>query len=270
MTLLERLEACVAQYWWRPRGVDVVDRPDLCYLHSTLIPALNVVLRLNAPPADLPALVAEVHQAHRHAGSMCWAYPHRHGDVLGRLLGDRGYVLQGHGEARVIEIDAYRPRAVDGISVSVVETIAGCRAGTAVNNAAFGTNRAYTDDEYRQMLALCHRVGARRKWFAACDDATGALLATGSISLHPDQGLAVLLGGGTVPEFRGRGAYSALLAARIACARDHGLRWVGLFADPDTSAPIVGRRGFIGHGRRERWVRPPGKRDAGEPRGDAR
>ena len=54
MTLLERLEACVEQYWWRPRRVDVVDRPELCYLHSTLIPALNIVLRVNGLCADAP------------------------------------------------------------------------------------------------------------------------------------------------------------------------------------------------------------------------
>jgi len=261
MTKLERLEACLAQYWWRPKGVDVVDRPALCYLHSTLIPALNLVLRVDAPAAHIPALVAEFHQAHRHAGSICWVYPHRRGDVLGQLLADRGYRPTFSGEARIMEIDAFRPSVVRGVWVEVVETIEGCRTGTAVNNRAFGLNRSYTDDEYQQLLDLKERPGARRVMFLVREEATGAAVSYGGLSLNPDLDFAVLLGGGTVPEFQGKGAYAALLAARIAYARELGLRWVGLFADPKTSSSIVERKGFVRYGERVRWVRPAAAED---------
>lgn len=55
-------------------------------------------------------------------------------------------------------------------------------------------------------------------------------------------------GGATLPEFRGRGAYSALIAYRADLARQRGIALVAVNADRSTSAPILARRGFRDHG----------------------
>ena len=57
----------------------------------------------------------------------------------------------------------------------------------------------------------------------------------GGLNLYPDLGFGFLWAGGTVPDGRGRGAYRALLGARVQAARDAGLRAVGLYARVNTS-----------------------------------
>lgn len=52
-----------------------------------------------------------------------------------------------------------------------------------------------------------------------------------------------LWGGSTLPEWRGKGAYSALVAARAQNARTRGCRWLTVDCSP-MSLPILERRGF--------------------------
>lgn len=54
---------------------------------------------------------------------------------------------------------------------------------------------------------------------------------------------AGLYSGGTIPEYRSRGAYRALVAARAAVARRRGYRFLIVDAR-ETSRPILQRLGF--------------------------
>lgn len=69
-------------------------------------------------------------------------------------------------------------------------------------------------------------------------------MASGGLTLNRHFGMGFLWAGGTVPEFRGRGIYTALVAARAQLAREQGLSHVGLYAIVDTSSPIVAHLGF--------------------------
>jgi hypothetical protein len=60
----------------------------------------------------------------------------------------------------------------------------------------------------------------------------------------PDRPVMVLAGAGTLPAFRGRGAYLGLLAHRLRAARERGVRSAVVQAVADTSAPILRRHGF--------------------------
>ena len=73
------------------------------------------------------------------------------------------------------------------------------------------------------------------------------------LSIFQDLSFALLFAGGTITSARGQGAYTALVAARIAYARSIGIKHVGLFAREDTSAPIVDRQGFINYGEMQQW-----------------
>ncbi|MCB9115744.1 MAG: GNAT family N-acetyltransferase [Caldilinea sp.] len=64
------------------------------------------------------------------------------------------------------------------------------------------------------------------------------------IHFPPDGQFASLWGGSTLPAFRGRGLYTALLAARVQEAIRRGRRYLTIDAGP-MSRPIVERFGFI-------------------------
>ncbi len=63
------------------------------------------------------------------------------------------------------------------------------------------------------------------------------------MELHPGTEFASLWGGGTVPAWRGRGIYRALVAHRAKIAAEHGYRYLQVDAS-DQSRPILQRLGF--------------------------
>ena len=68
--------------------------------------------------------------------------------------------------------------------------------------------------------------------------------------------VARLWGAGTRPAFRGRGAYRALLAARIALAREHGATLALVKGRVETSGPILRRAGFTAYGEERSYCVP--------------
>lgn len=77
---------------------------------------------------------------------------------------------------------------------------------------------------------------------------------TGGLSLV--DGVARLWGGAVREEFRGRGVYGALLAARLAYGIGHGARMALVKGRVETSGPILRRAGFAAYGQ-ERSYRVP-------------
>jgi hypothetical protein len=70
-------------------------------------------------------------------------------------------------------------------------------------------------------------------------------VACGCITYFPDQPIALLCGGATLPEYRGKGIYRTMLAHRLADIRCDGIESVILLADQRTSSPICIRNGFV-------------------------
>jgi len=95
--------------------------------------------------------------------------------------------------------------------------------------------------------------------FAAWDGDT--MVAGGNLLVHGDVGS--INTGATLPEYRGRGAQSALVAARAEAARDAGCRWVvaetGLPAPGETNSSLnnLRRAGLqvLYHRRNWQWTR---------------
>lgn len=71
-------------------------------------------------------------------------------------------------------------------------------------------------------------------------------------------GVARLWGAATQDSARGRGAYRAVLGARLAYAREHGATLALVHAKVGTSGPIVARCGFTSHGRAYDYRLPVG------------
>ncbi|MBU0926531.1 MAG: GNAT family N-acetyltransferase [Spirochaetes bacterium] len=82
--------------------------------------------------------------------------------------------------------------------------------------------------------------GRQSLWLASID---GVPACAARIDFPPRSPFASLWGGATLEAYRGRGAYTALLAARAKEALARGYRFLTIDASP-MSRPIVARRGF--------------------------
>ena len=118
----------------------------------------------------------------------------------------------------------------------------------AVSDAAFGRAEPWRSDQLAGRL----------------DDPTQALfvaydgrrpVSSGRIELAPGKAFAGLYGGGTVPDYQGRGAYRALVAARAVHARRLGHRYLTVDAR-ETSRPILERLGFVALATIRDWTLP--------------
>ena len=117
------------------------------------------------------------------------------------------------------------------------------RQADAVNAEAFG--EAPRDDSPDHMAALDRRrqnqlaAGNRRVVLATMD---GEPAGSAGLTLFPPAG-AIINGGAVREKFRGRGIYRAMVAARLAMARDAGAAGLSVWGGP-MSAPILSKLGF--------------------------
>jgi GNAT superfamily N-acetyltransferase len=252
------VEQSMWDLFWLPGWASVVDRPELLYTWSARDqPALNQVLRVRAG-ADLGAMVAEVSAAHEGVFSR-W--------LLGRdsQLPELPPHLERAGW-RFEYVHHLRTRSGDGTpllpsSGVVVRDV--CDAATLtdcirVQERAFGSSSSpITPDRIADELAALRRPGDRVHRFVAYDESSGCPMSSGGINVFAHLGIAFLWGGGTDPDLRGRGAYRALLAARLARATALGCRRVAAYAREDTSDPFLDALGFERHGTMVSWARAP-------------
>ncbi len=252
-TPAERLERTQWDLFWVPPDVTIVDRPELLFVTCPrATPYLNAVLRTRLAPERLPTVIAEVEGRLGERGAR-WTVPDTFdtGPLVGEL-GARGWAPGDDHDARVLPVDAWR-RPASGVRVEPVDTMPRLVDLAAVHDAAFGTRIIRTAEELALDLRAC-TDGTRVHRFVAYDT-DGTPIAGGGLTAFPDVGLGLLWAGGVVPGARGRGAYTAVLAARIERARALGLREVGLYARVSTSSPIVARFGFERFGGMRYWVR---------------
>ncbi|MDP9282160.1 MAG: GNAT family N-acetyltransferase [Chloroflexota bacterium] len=96
---------------------------------------------------------------------------------------------------------------------------------------------------FNVLLAMTDSKVRNRGYFAYLDGGTDPVAWSYLVYL-PDSPIVLLGGAATVPEHRGRGIYSALVAKRLADARADGRRAAVIQAVRSTSAPIAAKLGF--------------------------
>lgn len=119
--------------------------------------------------------------------------------------------------------------------------------------AVYGSR--WTDDLFRQRRRYLGRPASRSGYLVAYlgDAAAGTAGWT-----HTRDGRAVLLNGGTVrSEYRRRGVYSEMTRRRTERARARGCQYAVLLANPETSGPILLKRGFVDLGPMPILYSPP-------------
>jgi GNAT superfamily N-acetyltransferase len=160
---------------------------------------------------------------------------------LGERLVKRGLIEStGRGMGRLIPPARQRAIADDAydpaIAIAEVDAIS-IEAFSDVMAAGWNLERGPLAAVNAAILATS---SARQRMFLATWD--GEPVATASYVALPRS--AYLIGGVVLPAFRGRGLYRALVSARLAHARAHGIVLATSHARESSSAPILERMGF--------------------------
>lgn len=173
-------------------------------------------------------------------GSLEWKlYAHDRPSDLAQRLRNAGFEPQA--PETLVVFDLERELAAvplpSGVTIRSADDAARLADVVEVGIHAFGQNYSAMNDE---LLARVEFGTVR--FFAAY---FGERPVSAARLEMPKLGeFAGLFGGGTVPEFRHRGIYRALVAARASIARERGYRYLTVDA-MDTSLPILRRLGFV-------------------------
>ncbi|MER5934455.1 GNAT family N-acetyltransferase [Streptomyces sp. NPDC002054] len=227
----------------------VVERAGQVVRHSAPGLGFNAVLWSDLTDQTADAAIAEqvAFFAGRGADEFEWKlYDHDGPADLGARLAAAGLVPEPPETlmvARVADLtarsaDGGSPALPEGVTLVPVTDAAGVELMMAAHEAAFGES----------MPRLHHQVLTRLTeepdtLAAVVAMAAGRPVSAARIEMPAGASFAGLWGGGTAPEWRGRGIYRALVAHRARIAADRGIRYLQVDAS-DQSRPILERLGF--------------------------
>ncbi len=161
-------------------------------------------------------------------------------DDLGARLRAAGFTPEPEETVMVAEVDGLprEPVLPDGVRLVDVTDAAGVDLMTEVHERAFGTSAARLREQ------LLTQLGQSPDTVLMTLAMAGEVpVCSARIELHPGTDFASLWGGGTLPGWRGRGVYRALVAHRAQVAAAQGHRFLQVDASDD-SRPILLRLGF--------------------------
>lgn len=140
------------------------------------------------------------------------------------------------GEAHVLDIDVPLP---DGVQLRCITSHTDVHAMNVMLDIAFGS--AIADDMTRALMARLARPDGMELWVA---ETKGQMISAGRLEPVADSDFAGIWGGATLPEWRSRGIYRALTAARARSALAMGK---ALMHSDSTeySRPILERSGLV-------------------------
>jgi hypothetical protein len=140
------------------------------------------------------------------------------------------------GEVRLLAVDVELPL---GVAIRQVTEEADVRAMCAMQDAVFGESPS---EEYAN--AILHRLRTRDDMELWVAEADGQIVSAGRLEPVEGSAFAGIWGGATLPQWRGRGIYRALTAARARSALAHGKRYVNSDST-EFSRPILERSGLV-------------------------
>ena len=133
------------------------------------------------------------------------------------------------------------------VTTRTVDDAQSLRRAGELSAAAFGWDPP-TEEQVAAMLATLEEERSTAQWSERQFLALVGGVAVGAAGCTVVGDVARLWGGGVLPEARGRGAYRALLAARLAAAAERGADLALVKGRTDTSGPILRRAGFTSYG----------------------
>ena len=140
------------------------------------------------------------------------------------------------GEASAL-IEADTPA---GVTIREVRSPSEMHDVLTLQDAVFG-GAPQADRILKEILDRQSRGDGVELWAAEVE---GRFVSAGRIDPISGSGFAGIWGGVTLPEFRGRGIYRALTAARVRSAMRRGVRWIHSDST-EFSRPILERAGLV-------------------------
>jgi GNAT superfamily N-acetyltransferase len=166
-------------------------------------------------------------------------YGHDQPADLGARLRSAGFEPEARETLVVLDLATEVPDVAPPSDVRIrpVDDREGLADVAAVGIRAFGEDYSARTDEF-----LARTKYGSVLFFVAYRDEEP--VSAGRLETPPSGDFAGLYGGGTVPEYRSRGIYRALVSIRAQIARQRGYRYLSVDA-ADTSLPILRRLGFV-------------------------
>jgi hypothetical protein len=166
---------------------------------------------------------------------------HDHAPGLHEALLENGYIADEPesimiGEARLLAVDVPLP---DGVTLRRVTEEADVRAMCAMQDEAFGDNVG--EHMAAELLRRVGRDDGMELWVA---EAEGRFVSAGRLEPVHGTSFAGIWGGATRAEWRGRGIYRALTAARARSALRMGKTLINSDST-EYSRPILERSGLV-------------------------
>ena len=167
-------------------------------------------------------------------------YDHDKPEDLRQRLQARGFVMEDPEALVVLDLQE-APDVYWTSDISCVERVTdleGVRGVRQLEEDVWGDDHAWIEKRLAHDLQTMPDL---LSVFAVRAD--GRIVSAAWMYYHPPSRFASLWGGSTLPDYRKRGYYTALLAARAREARDRGFRFLTVDASP-MSRPILEKLGF--------------------------
>ncbi|MEU5582508.1 GNAT family N-acetyltransferase [Streptomyces huasconensis] len=167
----------------------------------------------------------------------------RPADLAERLLA-AGFAAEPPETVMVAETDGLPagPELPEGIRLLPVTDAAGARLMAEAHLAAFGEGDAALSEQLGKRV-LAQLTEAPDEIVAVVAMAGDRPVCGARMEFRPGTDFAGLWGGGTAPQWRGKGIYRATVAHRARIAVERGYRYLQVDASDD-SRPILDRLGF--------------------------
>ena len=227
-------------------GVEHADR-----VIRLLHPSWKGVLWSDIDEASADAVITR--EIERFAGLGEWEWKHYSDDTPADLpdrLRAAGFVPEETETlliAEVADLPLTSPLP-DGVELRDVEDQTGIEATMQVHEEGFGDR----NEELARGLLEEIRSGRTKAVVAFAD---GRPISGGRIEFYEGTDFAALFGGATVPDWRRKGIFRAVVAHRTAQARAAGYRYLQTDASDD-SRPILERLGFVPVGTTTPFIHP--------------
>lgn len=201
-------------------------------------------------PDDLPALLDELEATYAEAGVCAWTVwlPAGHRVGSGPLT-ERGHALDGAPRSMGVALADFKPPMREIPAGIEFRPARGLAEIGAVNDGAYGLDGDWG-------TALIGEPSVEVRWLVAADG-DRAIACAGAIDTGDD---ACVSGVATLPERRGEGLASLLIAALLSAAAERGIGTATLQASA-AGAPVYERLGFRDVGNTEMWEKRSGERE---------
>jgi GNAT superfamily N-acetyltransferase len=230
---------------WTPPDYRGIDRPDVrAWSYMGGWAGSRGVGRARWPDDQVERHLPEIREFFAASGQPFRWYvgPSTQSRSLFRILSERSATMH---EPRLMTVGLSEVHFRSNAGVAVRELVDPVQV-SAVIDVAFPE---FTTE--RRDIALAEKAGylrAHRRGGELLSYMDGELVGFADWRDSSGGDCVQLVGAWTKPSHRGRGVYSTLAAHRCERARERGLHYASIVADPTTSGPIVARAGFADHG----------------------